>query len=91
VIPFGLAQGIPARMFGVNIVGMKRRGFARDSIAAVRSAYRQLFLNPAPFSERLAVADAKWGADSAVNELLSFIRARAKRPLCRAGRDDERE
>lgn len=42
VIPFGSVMGDRARLSGINIVGMKRRGLSRDEIHDVRKAYRLL-------------------------------------------------
>lgn len=81
VIPFGFTIGAVGRLAGINLVGMKRRNFSRVSIHAVRRAYRGLFGGRAPFSERLAAAEAEAGGDPAVAEIIAFIRADARRPL----------
>ena len=90
VIPFGVAFGVPARLSGVNAIGMKRRGFSDESIAGLRRAYRRIFMSAGGLDERLAAAEAEGGADAQVALLLEFIRARGKRPLCRhaKGSDD---
>jgi UDP-N-acetylglucosamine acyltransferase len=46
VIPFGLASGHYAALAGLNTVGMKRRKFTRERLAAVRSFYQKLFHGP---------------------------------------------
>lgn len=43
LIPFGSAMGERARLSGLNIVGMKRRGFSRDEIHALRAAFKLIF------------------------------------------------
>ena len=43
IIPFGMVIGNRAYLSGLNIVGLKRRGFSRDEIHALRNAYRLLF------------------------------------------------
>jgi UDP-N-acetylglucosamine acyltransferase len=43
VPPFVLVSGNPAGARGVNIEGMKRRGFTRPQIDAIRSAYKALY------------------------------------------------
>jgi UDP-N-acetylglucosamine acyltransferase len=81
VIPFGSAWGNHAHLEGLNLVGMKRRGFSREAINAVRAAYRMLFAEEGTFQERLddtAVAYAAWPE---VMEIVDFIRADATRPL----------
>ena len=41
VPPFALAYGSPARVVGVNVVGMQRRGMEEDLIAALKAAYEE--------------------------------------------------
>ena len=43
VIPYGSVIGIPAHLNGLNIIGLKRRGFSREAIHDLRRAYRLLF------------------------------------------------
>src|SRR5215469_977150 len=43
VIPYGQVMGDRARLHGLNIIGMQRRGFSRDDIHGLRSAYNTLF------------------------------------------------
>jgi UDP-N-acetylglucosamine acyltransferase len=44
VPPFMVADGNPAAVRGLNLVGMQRRGFPEDDIRALKSAYKKLFL-----------------------------------------------
>jgi UDP-N-acetylglucosamine acyltransferase len=43
MIPYGAAVGNPAELSGLNLVGLKRRGFDRDAIHNLRTAYRMIF------------------------------------------------
>ncbi|WP_298820567.1 acyl-ACP--UDP-N-acetylglucosamine O-acyltransferase [uncultured Roseibium sp.] len=43
VIPFGSVIGDRARLAGLNLIGLKRKGFPREQIHALRAAYRELF------------------------------------------------
>ena len=45
VPPFVLVAGNPAAAKGVNVEGMKRRGFTRAQIDAVRAAYKTIYRN----------------------------------------------
>lgn len=87
VIPYGSAMGNRARMIGLNLIGLKRRGFARAQIHALRGAFRLLFKEPGVFSDRLAAAEARWPDDAQVAEIVAFIKAASRRGLCKAGRD----
>ncbi|MCX6874149.1 MAG: acyl-ACP--UDP-N-acetylglucosamine O-acyltransferase [Verrucomicrobia bacterium] len=44
VPPFMIADGHPAAIRGLNLVGLQRRGFPDDDIRALKSAYKKLFL-----------------------------------------------
>lgn len=85
VIPFGLASGDHARLAGINMVGMKRRGFSRASIRAVRQTFRALFFQAGSLEERIGAAEQTFGADPAVASIIEFVRSRDKRTLCRPG------
>jgi UDP-N-acetylglucosamine acyltransferase len=82
VIPYGSVWGNHAHLEGLNLVGLKRRGFSREAINALRAAYRLLFADEGTFQERLDdVAEAH--ADTPeVMEIVEFIRAEGNRPLC---------
>ncbi len=43
VPPFVIAQGNHATPFGINIEGLKRRGFDKESLHAIRNAYKLLY------------------------------------------------
>ena len=82
VIPYGSVWGNHAHLEGLNLVGLKRRGFTREAINALRAAYRLLFADEGTFQERLDdVAETHAGTPE-VMEIVSFIRADANRPLC---------
>jgi len=51
VPPYVIAQGNHATPFGVNIEGLKRRGFSREAIHAVRNAYKILYRSGKTFEE----------------------------------------
>jgi UDP-N-acetylglucosamine acyltransferase len=82
-------MGNRARMIGLNLIGLKRRGFTRPQIHALRGLFRLLFKEPGVFSDRLATAGSRWPEDAQVAEILAFINAPSKRGLCKAGRDTD--
>ena len=80
VIPYGLVMGDRARLAGLNLVGLERRGFQKDEIHALRAAYRLLFGNEGTFAERMEEVGRDMGQQALVADVLSF--ARASRSLC---------
>jgi len=82
VIPYGSVWGNHAHLEGLNLVGLKRRGFSRETINTLRAAYRLLFADEGTFQERLEDTAETFGDSPEVMEILDFIRADASRPLC---------
>jgi UDP-N-acetylglucosamine acyltransferase len=81
VIPFGSVWGNHAHLEGLNLVGLKRRGFSREAINALRAAYRMLFAEEGTFQERLEDVACAYAASPEVMEIVSFIRTDSARPL----------
>jgi UDP-N-acetylglucosamine acyltransferase len=82
VIPYGSVWGNHAHLEGLNLVGLKRRGFDRETINTLRAAYRLLFADEGTFQERLEDTAQTFAACLQVMEIIDFIRADASRPLC---------
>jgi UDP-N-acetylglucosamine acyltransferase len=82
VIPFGMAIGNRAGLAGLNIVGLKRRGFEREQIHTLRKAYRMLFSSEGTLAERLEDVEKMFDNDANVAEMVRFIRAASDRALC---------
>jgi UDP-N-acetylglucosamine acyltransferase len=51
VPPYVIAQGNHATPFGLNIEGLKRRGFSKESMQAIRKAYKFLYRSQLSFDE----------------------------------------
>jgi UDP-N-acetylglucosamine acyltransferase len=84
VIPFGLASGDRAHLFGLNLIGLRRRGFSAQRISRLKEAYRRLFgkEDARPLRERLDGVAAAHAGDADVLRLIDFLRAPTQRPLC---------
>jgi UDP-N-acetylglucosamine acyltransferase len=87
VIPYGSAWGNHAHLEGLNLVGLKRRGFPRETVNDLRAAYRLLFADEGTFQERVEDTARVFEGSSAVMEIVDFIRADANRPLCLPARE----
>jgi UDP-N-acetylglucosamine acyltransferase len=74
---------------GLNVVGMRRRRFTHQRLQLVREFY-QLFHSSGIFAERLAAVQPMASADPAIAEILTFIAAGDKRPLCMAYNKSDR-
>ncbi len=84
LIPFGAATGHYGRLSGLNMIGLKRRGFSREQIAALRAGVRRLFEDEdRTFQERLADVEQAYSGSPEMMEVIAFVRAEAERPLAR--------
>lgn len=84
VIPFGSVMGHRGKLSGLNIVGLKRRGFDRDTIHELRAAYRGLFEGDGTLEERLDKVVEQFAENEVVRQLAAFIRSDSKRGLVAA-------
>ena len=82
VIPYGMVVGDRARLVGLNLRGLQRRGFPKEEIQALRSAYRMLFAPEGTLAERLDDVAEHFGHVVAVDEVVKFIRADSSRAIC---------
>ena len=82
IIPYGSVWGKHAHLEGLNLVGLKRRGFSREAINALRAAYRLLFADEGTFQERLEDVAEIHSGNVEVMEIVDFIRSENNRPLC---------
>lgn len=81
VIPFGFVLQPIARLGGINIVGMRRRGASKDAIRAVQLAYAVLFEDEGEFAPRVDRVDAELGGVPEVAKVIAFIRQKGRRPI----------
>jgi UDP-N-acetylglucosamine acyltransferase len=82
IIPFGSAIGNRASLGGLNIVGLTRQGFSRETIHTLRRAYRMLFAPEGTLKERLIDVEEEFSADENVRRIVRFIREGGERAIC---------
>ena len=85
VIPYGSAWGNHARLHGLNLIGLKRKGYGKDAIRRLLTAYRDLFEGQGTFADRVDATAAEYADLPEIMEIVAFIREDGKRPLCLPG------
>ena len=85
VIPYGIAEGRRARLVGLNLIGLKRKGLPRERIHALRAAFRAIFTGEGRLFDRAEMAKQEWRDVPEVQEITDFILADAKRSICMPG------
>jgi UDP-N-acetylglucosamine acyltransferase len=73
--PFMIAAGDRAGLHGLNLVGLKRHGFAPETILALKKAYRIIFRFGLTLNEALERVAAQIPASPEIVQLLTFIKS----------------
>ncbi len=82
VPPYVIAAGNHTKLYGLNLVGLKRNGFNRETIDALKGTYKVLFRSGQTMEKAVKQARDSWGAIPAVETLLSFVES-STRGICR--------
>jgi UDP-N-acetylglucosamine acyltransferase len=72
-LPFALSVGNHAKCYGLNTVGMKRRGYAQSTIDALHHAFRLLLASKLNTTQALERIREEIKDSSEVEELVRFI------------------
>ncbi len=80
VPPFLLVDGHPARVYGLNKVGLRRNGFDAAARADLAAIYRQLYRGSLPLREAVALLRQE-RQDPLAKEILDFMDAGSNRGI----------
>jgi UDP-N-acetylglucosamine acyltransferase len=75
VPPFVKAVGNPIKLYGLNSVGLQRKGFSAESIAELKKAYRLFFRSELNVSQAIEQAKADLKQVPEVKALVAFLEA----------------
>ena len=81
-LPWVLTVGNRARAAGLNTVGLERRGYPPETVAALRRCYTLLFRSKLLLAEALRQVEAELGHVPEVRYFLEFVRG-SERGVCR--------
>jgi UDP-N-acetylglucosamine acyltransferase len=85
ILPFTIATSArrrDTRLRGLNLIGLKRRGYSADSINNLKKAYRTLFMADLKLTDAIVRIKQDITGCPEVDYLLAFI-ANSKRGICR--------
>ena len=85
--PFTLAWGDRAQLNGLNLIGLRRRGYNAEVISTLKKAYRELFASDQPITELLAHMSQNPQSEP-VKELIDFLQ-KSSRGFCRPGKKSD--
>lgn len=72
--PYCIAQGDRAKTVGINLVGLKRRGFAEEAVRAVKQAYKLVFRSGLRLEEALERIDREVKGCPELDVFIDFIK-----------------
>jgi UDP-N-acetylglucosamine acyltransferase len=81
--PYMLAFGAPAKLYGPNLVGLRRHGFPRANIQALKHCYRIMFRSGLTVAEAIESIRQEVEMVSEVENLIQFMQGRSKRGVTR--------
>jgi UDP-N-acetylglucosamine acyltransferase len=74
VCPYALTAGYPLRTVGLNIVGLRRRGYSREQVKPLKEAFRILFKSELNTSQAADRVEAEVERTPEIAHLLAFVR-----------------
>jgi UDP-N-acetylglucosamine acyltransferase len=74
ILPYTVAQGDRAKMLGLNLVGLKRRGFSMETIRGIKHAYRLLFRAGLRMEEAIHQIETELDASPELEHFIGFIK-----------------
>ncbi len=80
--PYTIASGARAKLYGLNLVGLKRHGFSKETIASLSKAYKILFRSKYTLKEAIKKVQEDVPGSPEIERLLDFVKT-SKRGICR--------
>ncbi len=82
VIPYGRVKGERAHLAGLNLVGLERGGFDKDTVKTLQRAMKHLFEGSGTLDERINEMSGTYAEDKIVMEMIAFAKAKERFGLC---------
>jgi len=83
--PFSTCDGHPARVYGLNLIGLRRKGVSRDSIKQIDQAFKLIFNSGLSAKHAIEKVDKELAKTEEIIYLVNFIK-NSKRGLTRSCR-----
>ncbi len=74
ILPYTMASGVPAKIYGLNLVGLKRHGFSSETIKKLEQAYKLIFHSKLNTSQAVAAIKEKISPCPEIEHWLEFIK-----------------
>lgn len=80
--PYTISSGTPARLFGLNTIGLKRHGFSDTTVNELKKAYKILFREKRTLKDAVKKIQEDLPYTNEIKHLIEFIQ-KNKRGICR--------
>src|ERR1700704_3697336 len=71
--PFMIADGNPAKVRGINIIGLERSGFSAETIKTIKEAFRLIYRSKYNTRQAIEAIRAELPANAEINQIVEFI------------------
>lgn len=82
LIPFGLASSERASLEGINLIGMKRRGFDQQQTLDTVKAVDEIFIGDGLFTDRIELVLKKYAGNPIIEQIINFLKQDTNRAFC---------
>ncbi|MFZ2385913.1 MAG: acyl-ACP--UDP-N-acetylglucosamine O-acyltransferase [Candidatus Omnitrophota bacterium] len=72
--PYSTCDGHPARVYGLNLIGLRRNGIGRETIGELNRAYREIFYSGVPLRKAAIKFEAENSLSKETAYLIDFIK-----------------
>lgn len=72
--PYTIAQGDRAKVVGLNLIGLKRRGFSREVLSSVKQAYKLVFRSNKKLEEAIAEIEETLPSSPELDYMVDFLK-----------------
>jgi UDP-N-acetylglucosamine acyltransferase len=73
--PYVMAAGDTAKAYGINVEGLRRRGFSAESLTAIKRAYKTLYKSGLTLDQARAQLAEQAGTCAEIGQLAQFLQA----------------
>jgi len=75
VPPFMIADGNPAKVRGINVVGLERNGFAAETIKTIKEAFRLIYRSKFNTRQAVEAIQQELPASAEITQIIEFIQS----------------
>jgi UDP-N-acetylglucosamine acyltransferase len=82
VIPYGAVKGERARLYDINVIGLRRAGVKRQEIMALKKVYERIFFGNDTIAQSVEDVEKSVKGVSCVDRLIKFMKENTDRSFC---------